>query len=110
MELAGGEVRVIGHRGAAALAPENSLAALEAAAANGADAGEIDVRPGAPGAGGGAHEPEAPDAPSLDAALALARRLGLAVQVDVKEPGLEYDVVGALARHELRDRSFVSAH
>ncbi len=35
----------VGHRGAAALAPESSLAAIEAAAACGADAVELDVLP-----------------------------------------------------------------
>ena len=38
-----GGLLVVGHRGAAALAPENSLAAIEAAAAHGADIVELDV-------------------------------------------------------------------
>lgn len=101
-----GVVRV-GHRGAAALAPESSLAAIEAAAACGADAVELDVLPGLVIA----HGPEVPpDAPRLDEALALAARLGLAVQLDVKVRGLEAGIVGALRRHALLERSFVSSY
>jgi glycerophosphoryl diester phosphodiesterase len=108
MELlrgARGVVRV-GHRGAAALGPENSLAAIEAAAACGVDAVEIDVLEGLVVA----HGPEVPaEAPLLDDALALVARLGLAVQVDVKVRGLETGVVDALRRHTLIERSFVSS-
>jgi len=39
----GGQPLVIGHRGAAALAPENTLAALSAAVAAGAELVEFDV-------------------------------------------------------------------
>jgi len=108
MELlrgARGVVRV-GHRGAAALAPENSLAAIEAAAACGVDAVELDVLNGLVVA----HGPEVPaGAPLLDEALALVAALGLAVQVDVKVRGLENGVVEALRRHALIERSFVSS-
>lgn len=108
MELlrgARGVVRV-GHRGAASLAPENSLAAIEAAAASGVDAVELDVLHGLVVA----HGPEVPPgAPLLDEALALVAALGLAVQIDVKVPGLETGVVEALRRHGLLERSFVSS-
>ena len=50
-----------------------------------------------------------PDAPPLDDALALAAGLGLAVQIDVKLPGLEAGIVAALHRHRLFERSFVSS-
>lgn len=40
----GSEVRVVAHRGGASIAPENTLAALEAALSLGVDAIEIDVR------------------------------------------------------------------
>jgi glycerophosphoryl diester phosphodiesterase len=100
-----GVVRV-GHRGAAALAPENSLAAIEAAAACGVDAVELDVLHGLVVA----HGPEVgAGAPLLDEALALVAALGLAVQVDVKVRGLETGVVEALRRHALVERSFVSS-
>jgi glycerophosphoryl diester phosphodiesterase len=70
-----GIVRV-GHRGAAALAPENSLAAIEAAAAHEVDAVELDVLRAADGALALAHGPEvAPGSPSLDEGLALAAGL-----------------------------------
>jgi glycerophosphoryl diester phosphodiesterase len=108
MELlrgARGVVRV-GHRGAAALAPENSLAAIEAAAASGVDAVELDVLHGLVVA----HGPEVgAGAPLLDEALALVAGLGLAVQIDVKVRGLETGVVEALRRHGLLERSFVSS-
>jgi glycerophosphoryl diester phosphodiesterase len=100
-----GVVRV-GHRGAAALAPENSLAAIEAAAACGVDAVELDVLHGLVVA----HGPEVgAGAPLLDEALAVVAALGLAVQVDVKVRGLETGVVEALRRHGLLERSFVSS-
>jgi glycerophosphoryl diester phosphodiesterase len=108
MELlrgARGVVRV-GHRGAAALAPENSLAAIEAAAACGADAVELDVLHGLVIA----HGPQVPPgAPRLDEALELVAHLGLAVQLDVKVRGLDTGVVAALRSHALLDRSFVSS-
>ena len=110
MELrrgAAGVVRV-GHRGAAALAPENSLAAIEAAAAHGADAVELDVLRAHGGELVLAHELAA-GAPGLDDGLALAAHLGLAVQVDVKQRGLEGEIAAALERHGLLRRSFVSS-
>jgi glycerophosphoryl diester phosphodiesterase len=104
-----GIVRV-GHRGAAALAPENSLAAIEAAAAHEVDAVELDVLRAPDGSLALAHGPEvAPGSPSLDDGLALAASLRLAVQIDVKDGGLEADVVGSLRRHDLLGRSFVSS-
>jgi glycerophosphoryl diester phosphodiesterase len=112
MELLRGEGELVrvGHRGAAALAPENSLAAIEAAAAHDLDAVELDVLRRPDGALVLAHGPELPpDAPLLDAGLELAVRLGLAVQLDVKLQGLERGVVEALRRHALLERSFVSS-
>jgi len=112
MELLRGDrdVLVVGHRGAAALAPGNSLAAIEAAAAQGARAVELDVLFGP---GGGlvlAHDSAAAaGTPSLDDGLALAARLGLIVQLDLKAPGVEAGAAAALRRHALLDRSFVSS-
>lgn len=112
MELRRGPHAVVrvGHRGAAALARENSLEAIAAAAAHGVDVVELDVLrlPG-----GGlvlAHELEAASAAApLAEGLALAAELGLAVQVDVKEHGLEAGVVAALRGRGLLDRAFVSS-
>lgn len=112
LELLRGERDVVrvGHRGAAALAPENSLAAVEAAAAAGVDTVELDVLGRPDGALVLAHGPELPPhAPPLDDALALVAGLGLAVQIDVKLPGLEAGIVAALHRHRLFERSFVSS-
>ena len=101
----------VGHRGAAALAPENSLAAIEIAAAHGVDAVELDVLRGRDGALVLGHDPApAPDAPALDDALALAVRLGLAVQLDVKVRGIEAALADAVRGHGLLERSFVSSY
>jgi glycerophosphoryl diester phosphodiesterase len=108
MELLRGACDVVrvGHRGAAALAPENSLAAIEAAAASGADVVELDVLGGLRVAHDDAVRA---GAPALDDVLGLVARLGLGVQVDVKTRGLEAGIVGALARHGLLERAFVSS-
>jgi glycerophosphoryl diester phosphodiesterase len=106
---AAGVVRV-GHRGAAALAPENTLAAIEAGASAGVDLVEVDVLWRADGALVLAHGPAIPaDAPTLDEALELAARLGLAVQLDVKVGGTERLVAAALRSHGLEERAFVSS-
>jgi len=102
-----GRPLVIGHRGAAALAPENTLAALAAAVDAGADLVEFDV-------GAGlmlAHSPqETPDDPvSLDDALAFLGASAAGAHVDVKHAGIEQQVVDALRRHGLEQRSLVSA-
>jgi glycerophosphoryl diester phosphodiesterase len=112
LELRRGEHGVVrvGHRGAAALAPENSLAAIEAGAAAGVDAVEVDVLRRADGLLVLGHGPGIPNgAALLDDALELIHRLGLAVQVDVKEAGNETAIVAALRRHDLLSRAFVSS-
>jgi len=97
---------VIAHRGAAALAPENSLAALEAGVAAGADLVEFDVSPGLLVA----HSPEeAGPAPlALDDALAFLARHDVGLHVDVKERGYEAEVLDALRRHDLLARAVIS--
>jgi glycerophosphoryl diester phosphodiesterase len=106
----GRDVVRVGHRGAAALAPENSLAAIEAAAAHGMDVAEVDVNRRADGVLVLAHGPVlAADAPVLDEGLELAAGLGLAVQLDVKLPGAEREIVAALRRHKLLEGAFVSS-
>ncbi len=102
----GAGVLCVGHRGAAALAPENSLAAIEAAARAGADVVELDVVRGLRVT----HEPDAAAAaPRLHEALALAASLGLAVQLDLKERGLAVGIAAALRAAGLEERSFASA-
>jgi glycerophosphoryl diester phosphodiesterase len=106
---AAGVVRV-GHRGAAALAPENSLAAIEAGAAAGADVVEVDLMWRADGVLVLAHGPSIPaDAPTLDEALTLVADLGLALQLDVKVGGTERHVAASLRGHGLEERTFVSS-
>jgi glycerophosphoryl diester phosphodiesterase len=101
---------VIGHRGAAALAPENSLAAIGAAAAAGVDGVEIDVLVRSDGEPVVAHGPEVPaDAPRLADALELVARLEVFVQLDLKSTGVERAVVEGLHAAGLLERSFVSS-
>jgi len=106
LERAEGRPLVIGHRGAAAVAPENTLAALEAAVAAGADLVEFDI---SPGLRLGHSELEIPaNAIDLDIALEYLREHRLGVHLDVKQPGYEADVLAALRRHGLEDRAVVS--
>jgi glycerophosphoryl diester phosphodiesterase len=101
-----GRPLVIGHRGAAAVAPENTLAALQVAVAAGADLVEFDI---SPGLRLGHSELELPAAAiGLDDALAYLREQRLGVHLDVKLPGYEAEVVAAIRRHGLEDRALVS--
>ena len=98
---------LIGHRGASAVAPENTLESFEAAVAAGADAIEFDVGKDLVVAHS---ERELPESPlSLDEALDFVRRSEIAVLVDLKQPGIEREVVAAVRRHRLLDRAFVSS-
>jgi glycerophosphoryl diester phosphodiesterase len=97
---------VIGHRGAAALAPENTLASLEAAVAAGADLVEFDV--GAEFVLGHSSR-EVPDEPiSLDDALAFLAAHGVGAHVDLKDVGIEEEIVAAIRRHDLTGPVVVS--
>ncbi len=93
------ECLVIGHRGASAAYPENTLAAFEGASALGADWVELDVRLTADGTPVIHHDAEVPDGPTiasatiaelpasvatLDAALATCRSLDLGVNIEIK--------------------------
>jgi glycerophosphoryl diester phosphodiesterase len=101
----------IGHRGAAALAPENTLEALRAGIAQGCDYVEFDVLSSPDGGlvlAHSAHElPE--DVASLDDALALLAAEGVGAHVDLKQRGLEEGVGAALRNHDLLERSLVSS-
>jgi glycerophosphoryl diester phosphodiesterase len=97
---------VIGHRGAAALAPENTLASFEAAVAAGVDLVEFDV--GAELVLGHSLR-EVPDEPiSLDDALAFLAAHGVGAHVDLKDVGIEDEIVAAIRRHELTGPVIVS--
>jgi len=97
---------VIGHRGAAAVAPENTLAALQAAVDAGADLVEFDIGPDLRLAHSASEVPA--EQVSLDTALEFLREHGLGIHVDVKLPGYEAAVVDAIRRHGMEDRGVVS--
>jgi glycerophosphoryl diester phosphodiesterase len=106
-----GRPLAIGHKGAAALAPENTLASLEAAVAAGVDVVEFDVLPHADGRLVLAHSArELPaDVLALDAALEWLAARECGIHVDVKGVGFEQRVVDALERHGLGGRAYVSS-
>ncbi|HEY5293984.1 MAG TPA: glycerophosphodiester phosphodiesterase [Gaiellaceae bacterium] len=97
---------VIGHRGAAAVAPENTLAALQAAVDAGAQLVEFDVGPDLRLAHSSREVPE--QSLSLDEALEFLRAHELGVQLDAKLPGYEEELVEALRRHGLGERALIS--
>jgi glycerophosphoryl diester phosphodiesterase len=129
-----GPVARVGHRGAAALAPENTLRSLELAVELGCDMLEFDVlalsdgmlvlahsnrlREVSHGAAGGrvrrrsldALRGIAPELPTFDEALAyLAEQFpDTVLQVDLKQRGVEEAVVAALRRHGVMERSWIS--
>jgi glycerophosphoryl diester phosphodiesterase len=124
----------VGHRGASALAPENTLRALELAVELGCDMLEFDVLDLADGTLVLAHSNDlaemshgaargrvrsrdleelrrvAPDLPTLDEALAFCvdRLPGIGLQLDLKRRGIEAAVLDAVRRHSVLDRAWVS--
>jgi glycerophosphoryl diester phosphodiesterase len=129
-----GQFARVGHRGAPALAHENTLRSLEVAVELGCDMLEFDVLNLADGTLVLAHSNDlfevshgvsrgrvrrrgldalrrvAPELPTFDEALGFcAERLpGIALQVDLKRRGIERAVVDALRRHGVLERSWVS--
>jgi glycerophosphoryl diester phosphodiesterase len=100
----------IGHKGAAALAPENTIPSLAAAIALGVDMVEFDVVDAAGGTLVLAHSHEEiePGAPTLEEALAFLAAQSppsLQLDLDLKSRGFEQRAVEALRRHGLVDRS-----
>ena len=110
MNLRQGRVLRIGHRGAAALAPENTLASIEAAIEYKLDLVEIDVVAHA-NALRLAHSPAEvrDESPTLDEALALLARADAGVMVDLKSRGIERSAVETLREHNLLDRAVVAS-
>lgn len=112
-------VRRVGHKGAALLAPGNTLTAFDAALEAGVDMIEFDViseRPDGSGTLLVAHDyealGEAAEPLSLEQALRhLARRefAGIELDVDMKLPGYGGRVVDALRDADLAQRALVSA-
>lgn len=97
---------LIGHRGAKAVAAENTREAFEEAVAAGVDLVEFDVAPGLVLAHS-AREAK-PDALTLDDAFRLLAPHGVGLHVDLKLPGYEQAVLAAVDRHGLRERVLVS--
>jgi glycerophosphoryl diester phosphodiesterase len=96
----------IGHRGAAALAPENTIASVRAALEVGVDAIEFDVCPGLVVA----HDRGRPG-PALAAFLAELRRLtpaGMEFIVDLKTAGYELETLAACREAGLAERCIFS--
>jgi glycerophosphoryl diester phosphodiesterase len=104
----------IGHRGAKALAPENTLEAFRAAIATGVDLVEFDVIAGRDGGLVVAHGlvDVGPNTPTLDEALRYfveeAPEVGL--HLDLKLTRREHDVIAAVQRFGLAERTFVSSY
>jgi glycerophosphoryl diester phosphodiesterase len=105
----------VGHRGAAAVAPANTLASFDAALAIGVDMIEFDVLPSRDGDElCVAHDYAAlPRQDPLRLADALAHMstppyAGVRLQLDIKRRGIEEDVVEALDRAGARPRAFIS--
>lgn len=113
MNLRRGDGRAlrVGHRGAAALAAENTLAALHAAVEHGVDAVEFDVLADVDDRLVLAHSLlERPhDRATLDDALAYIASTRVAAHLDLKQRGLEGQIASALRAHGLVERSFVSS-
>jgi glycerophosphoryl diester phosphodiesterase len=105
-----GRVLRIGHRGAAALASENTLASIEVAIEYELDLVEIDVVAHA-NALRLAHSPAgvSDDSPTLDEALALVARSDAGVMLDLKARGIERSAVETLRQHKLLGRAVVAS-
>ncbi len=101
----------VGHRGAAALAPENTLQSFEAALDHGVDAIEFDVLALADGPLVLGHSlDELPaDRATFDDALEFLRDRDVALHVDLKLTTRLDEVAGAIERHGVGERTVVSS-
>ena len=99
----------VGHRGAAALAPENTIASLALAVELGCDLVEVDVLE-LDGALVLAHSPaEVPaELATLDEALAFLAPGSCGIQLDLKARGAERALVEAVRKRDLVERAVVS--
>jgi glycerophosphoryl diester phosphodiesterase len=106
-----GRMLRIGHRGAAALAPENTIESLWLALELGCDLVEFDVHD-LDGTLVLVHDPPSRPAqglPTLDEALAFLAGTQAGVHLDLKASGAEEAVAEALRRHDLLERTVVSS-
>jgi len=109
----GGSPLRIGHRGAAKLAPANSLEAFEAAIAAGVDWIEFDVVDLPDGRLVIAHDQTAfgdAHVPDLDEALDWLAARGVGLHLDLKTHAHSREVADALIRHDVVERTFISSH
>ena len=110
-----GRLLRIGHRGAAALAPANTIQSLRAAVEHGVDLVEFDVLDRPDGTLVLAHSERerlgAAEVTTLDEALRFfaAEATATGLQLDLKPRGHEQTLVEALRRHGLVQRSLVSS-
>ena len=107
-----GRPLVIGHRGAARVAPENSLEGFAAAVAAGADLVEFDVDRGLDGAAlviGHPGVAAAGAALGLDEALAYLGTQAVGVHVDLKLVGAERELAASVRAHGVEERTVVSS-
>jgi glycerophosphoryl diester phosphodiesterase len=100
----------IGHRGAGALAPENSLEAIALAVELGCDLVEFDVHE-VDGVLIVAHDPPvaADGLPRLDEVLSFLAGTDAGVHLDLKSQRAERPVAEALRRHGVVERTIVSS-
>jgi glycerophosphoryl diester phosphodiesterase len=114
LERRDGRPLCIGHRGAAALSPENTLRSFRAAIEAGVDLVEFDVIAEPGGALVVAHGPEdvGPETPTLDEALRffLDEAPTIGVHLDLKLTRQEAAVIEAVRRLGLAQRSFISSY
>jgi len=108
---ADGQLIRVGHRGAARLAPENTLRSFEVAVEHGVDAIEFDVLDAGPGplVLGHSLAELGPDPDTLDAALDYLAGRDVFVHVDLKLTTRLDEVVAALELHGLEGRAVVSS-
>ena len=101
----------VGHRGAAALAPENTLRSFEAALTCGVDAIEFDVldRGAGPLVLGHSLAELGREPATLDEALAFLAGHDIVLHVDLKLTTRLDEVADALVRHGLSERAVVSS-
>ena len=101
----------VGHRGAARLAPENTLLSFEAALDHGVDAIEFDVLDAGPGplVLGHSLAELGRDPATLDAALDYLAGRDVALHVDLKLTTRLDEVAAALDRHGVAGRAVVSS-
>jgi glycerophosphoryl diester phosphodiesterase len=125
-------ILILGHRGSPAEAPENTLRSFELALRGGADGVELDVRSAADGTPVVIHDATLERTfgvtgaiadlawpalqrltearlPSLEQAAAWAAASGAWLNVELKSPGAEREVVRVLRVHGLMERTFLSS-